>query len=212
MKGLSVFSLSIALGLLLSSLPASAEVQTYEIDTEHSSVSFKIRHLVSKTRGDFKKFSGNIEYDKKNPKKSRVTAVIDVASLDTGVEKRDAHLLKDPDFFHVSKYPEMKFETTKVTKVKKKGKKAEILGNLTLHGVTKPVILDVVLTGETTNPFSGQPVIGFTASTTIDRTQWGVTWNHEEDGEAILGKEVEITLEVEAVNKGNKDQKVSAKN
>ena len=177
-----------------------AEAAVYKIDPDHSSVSFKIRHIVSKTKGHFNDFSGTIRYDSANPKNSATKAKIQVKSIDTGVEKRDNHL-RGEDFFHADKFPEMSFETTKVTKIRKKGKQAELIGNLTMHGITKPVVIDVEMTGIAKDPW-GNERIGFSGSTKINRKDFNITWNMEgKGGGLILGDEVEIMLEIEGMRK-----------
>ena len=185
-------SLGLVFNLFLALSPTYAATEIYKIDPKHSSVSFKIRHIVSKVQGNFNSFSGTIHYDPSNPIKSKTNAIIEVASIDTGVENRDNHL-RGEDFFHVSKFPEMKFTTTKITKLKNDGKNAELVGKLTMHGITKPVVMDVVMNGK-----SGDHV-GFTGTTTINRKDFGISWNKEKDGNLILGDQVEIILEVEGI-------------
>jgi len=196
-KAIPLYTLSIFIGLLVIS--SNLQAATYKIDPSHSSVTFKVRHLVSKTQGEFKKFEGTINYDAKNPKNSSTHAVIQVGSVDTGLKKRDDHL-RSKDFFNVAMHPKMTFETTKITKVKKKGTRAELVGKLTLNGVTKPVILDITFNGKAKDPFGGNERIGFTATTKIDRRDFRMTWNHEgEDGSLLVGNEVEIILELEGI-------------
>lgn len=179
----------------------AAQAASYEIDSDHSNVSFKIRHLVSKTQGHFEKFNGVIDYNAEKPEKSTVTATIDVKSLNTGVEKRDEHL-KGKDFFNVEKNPTMKFQTVKLTKVTSDGKKGELVGKLTMNGVTKPVILNVEMTGKTKDPFSGKEKVGFSGSTKINRQDFGITWNlDDKQGGTVLGDDVDIDLNIEAVSK-----------
>lgn len=186
-------------GLLLAvagllAVPAWAGAETYTIDAIHSSVSFKIRHLFSKVPGRFNEFEGTIQVDRENLANSKVEVSIDVASIDTANERRDGHL-KSPDFFDVENHPKMTFESTKV--VPKGGNRAEVHGNLTIHGVTRPVVLDTEILGF--GPGMGGFTAGFEATTTIDRKDFGITWNRVLDaGGAVLGDEVEINLNVEA--------------
>lgn len=182
---------------LLSALAVLSSVscvfaETYEIDAVHSSVGFKIRHMVvSKTHGKFKDFAGTVVYDPKaSPKDWKVEAVIQTASIDTEDAKRDAHL-KAVDFFDVENYPTITFKSGKVERLK--GDKAKVHGDLTMHGVTKPVVLDMEMHGA----MGG--IAGFSASTKIDRMEFGITWNRVMDtGGVALGKEVEIEIEIEA--------------
>lgn len=192
-------SAMVSLGALLAlaALPVGAGAATYEIDPAHSSVGFRIRHLVGKVNGSFTKFSGTITFDKKQPAKSKVNAVIEAASIDTQNQKRDDHL-RSADFFDVAKYPTLTFASTHVS-VLGKGH-YHVLGNLTIHGVTRPTLLDVTFGGQMKNPMGPGQRAGFSATTHIDRKDFGIVWNKTLDtGGAMLGDNVEITLEVEAV-------------
>jgi polyisoprenoid-binding protein YceI len=172
----------------------------YDIDPAHSSVGFKIRHLVTKTAGKFDKFKGTIMYEKGKPETWTVMADIDPASIDTNEPKRDKHL-KSPDFFDVAKFPAMTFKSTKVKDVS--GNKMKVEGDLTIHGVTKQVELDVEMTGEGKDPW-GNEAAGFTGTTKVNRKDFGLTWNKAlEAGGFLVGDEVEIALEVEAHAKKN---------
>jgi polyisoprenoid-binding protein YceI len=170
------------------------------IDTDHSNVGFKVRHMmVSNVKGDFARFSGNVDIDDKDPAKIKVDAVIETASINTGVAKRDEHL-KSPDFFDVAKYPTMTFVSRKV---KKEGlDKFKIYGQLTLHGVTKDVVLDVQgLNNSFKDPW-GTIKKGASATTTINRKDYGLAWNKAiESGGVMVGDEVNISLEIELLKK-----------
>jgi len=189
------FCLLVALSVFSVFPPAHAEV--YDIDPVHSSVEFKIRHMVvSKTSGKFNDFSGTIHYDKNNPKAWGAEAVIQTASIDTSNAKRDGHL-RGSDFFDVEKYPTIKFKSGKVGKIK--DGKGKLHGELTMLGVTKPVVLDLEIHGAMNG------IAGFSATTTVDRTDFGISWNKVLDaGGLAIGKEVEITLEIEAHEKKSK--------
>ncbi|MBI5596202.1 MAG: YceI family protein [Elusimicrobia bacterium] len=178
--------------LALAAFPALAA--TYEIDAVHSEVSFKVRHMMmGKTSGRFGKFSGTVEFDAKNPKTWATKAVIEAASIDTDNEKRDGHL-KAADFFDVEKFPTLEFASTKVTGWK--NGKGKLEGNLTMHGVTKPVVLDLELNGETDKG------VGFSAKGKIDRREFGIVWNKALDhGGVAVGNDVDITLDIEALKK-----------
>ncbi len=189
----------LAVALLASVLSApSAWATSYEIDADHSTVGFKIRHLFSNTSGEFKTFSGKFDYVPGKPEEWKAEATIDAASIDTNVAKRDEHL-RSPDFFDVKKYPSLTFKSTQVTDVD--GDKAKLHGLLTIHGVEKPVVLDLVAHGEGKDPWGGARS-GFTATVKINRKDFGLEWNKAlETGQLMVGEDVDITLEVEGVVK-----------
>jgi polyisoprenoid-binding protein YceI len=171
---------------------APAAVETYVIDPVHSSVGFKVRHFLTKVPGSFTTFSGTITVDRDNLENSSVVAKIDVGSVTTGTEKRDNHL-KSPDFFDVAKFDSITFTSTSW---KKTGDATfDVTGDLTIHGVTKSVVLKVDLLGFGPGMMGAQ-LSGWDATTTIDRTDFGV------DGPAMLGKalgnEVAVTISIEA--------------
>ena len=191
----------LALVLVLSAVSARAE--TYVIDPGHSSIGFRIKHLVGKVPGRFTGFSGTIEYTPGKPGSWKADAKIDPATINTDNAKRDGHL-KSPDFFDVAKFPEMSFKSTKVTEVK--GEKAKLYGDLTMHGVTKAVVLDLEIGGTAKDP-SGKTHAGFTATGTLNRKDFGISYNAVLDnGGLMLGEDVAITLDIEAVLKA-KDAK-----
>ena len=170
---------------------------TWNIDTVHSAIHFSVRHMVvAKTRGRFSKWSGQIQFDPKNPAAASVEVTIDPASIDTADTQRDTHL-RSADFFDVEKFPQATFKSTKVED--KGGDTYRITGDLTLHGVTKPVSFDATFEGAGKDPWGGERA-GFSASTSIDRRQFGLEWNKAlETGGVLVGEKVELTLEVEAV-------------
>lgn len=171
---------------------------TWTFDPVHSNADFSVRHMMITTvRGGFKEVSGTIEYDPANPAASSVDATINAASIWTGVADRDGHL-RSADFLDVEKYPTITFKSTNV-KVTGEGK-AEVTGDLTMHGVTKSVVLTTELLGVSKNPFTGTETAGFTASAKINREDFGLTWNQAlETGGVLVGKDINITLDVEAV-------------
>lgn len=176
--------------------PSAAFAATYDVDIAHTTVSFKVRHLFSKTQGFFRKFEGVIEYEPGKPESWAASGVIDAASIDTNVEGRDKHL-RSPDFFETDKYPTILFRTTGV--VSSTETSAKVRGLLTLRGVEKPVELDVQILGVGPDPW-GSVRSGFTATTTINRKDFGLTWNKAvETGQLMVGEEVEITLEIEGI-------------
>lgn len=188
--------------LILSSSALRAE--TYDIDASHSQVGFRVKHLVGKVPGRFTKFSGTIDFTPGKPETWKVDATIDPASINTDNEKRDGHL-KAPDFFDVAKYPDMSFKSTKVTDVK--GETAKLHGDLTMHGVTKPVVLVLELGGTTKDPWGNQKA-GFSATGKVNRKEFGIVWNKTLDaGGLMLGEDVEVSIDVEAQVKAPEKKK-----
>ncbi len=176
-------------------IPAAARAEPFKIDAEHSTVGFSIRHLFSTVKGQFKTYDAIINYDAKSPEKSSVKATIDVKSIDTGTEKRDEHL-RSKDFFDVEHYPSMTFESTKVKMTGKN--KAKITGKLSMHGVTKDVVLEASFNGAGSDPW-GNRKAGFSATTKLNRKDYGLTWNAPvEAGGVLVGDEVTINLDIEA--------------
>jgi polyisoprenoid-binding protein YceI len=173
---------------------------TYTIDPAHSTLGFKVRHLmVAWVKGEFSGVAGSVVYDPENPANSKVEATIDVNTLHTRDEQRDAHL-KSPDFLDVAKYPTITFVSTKVQKVAEGEWK--VTGNLTIHGVIKQVVLDVEgPASEVKDPW-GNVKSGVSATTKINRTDFGLVWNAAlETGGVLVGEEVQISLELELLKK-----------
>ncbi len=182
--------------LFLLLLPAVAFSATWNIDSDHSNVQFSVKHMmVANVKGSFGTVKGTVEIDDKDVAKSGVNVTIETGSINTGVAKRDEHL-KSADFFDVTKYPAMTFVSKKV--VKSGNDKLKVTGDLTIHGITKEVVLDVAgLTAETKDPWGGLRR-GASASAKINRKDFGLTWNKAlETGGVVVGEEVLITLEVE---------------
>lgn len=167
----------------------------WAIDASHSQVNFSIRHLmISNVRGKFGTFNGTVDFHEANPASSTVDVTIDVTSITTGDEKRDGHL-KSADFFDVEKYPAMKFVHTTVEVTG--ANTAKLHGNLTIKDVTHPVILDVEYHGQQKTPW-GTTSAGFSASTTIDRKDWGLNYNAAlETGGVLVGEKVKIEIDAE---------------
>ena len=190
--------LGVVAGIVLLATPGLRAAE-YTIDPMHSKVEFKVKHLgISTVTGRFEKFSGSFSYDPAKVAASKAQATLDAASINTDVEKRDTHL-KSPDFLDVAKYPTITFASTGVQDPTPEGFK--LLGNLTLHGVTKPVILDTQVGGLVEDPW-GNKRAAFTASTTINREDYGVSWNQQlKTGGLLVGEDVKILLEVEGVQK-----------
>jgi polyisoprenoid-binding protein YceI len=189
---------AMAASALLASAALAAPV-TYDIDSSHSSAQFSVRHLmISNVKGEFTKVSGSVVWDANNLAASKVDAVIDVNTINTREAKRDAHL-KSADFFDAAKYPSLSFRSTEFRKT---DGKLQIRGDLTMHGVTRPVVLDVDgPTPEIKDPW-GNARLGATASTKLNRKDWGLSWNQVlETGGLAVGEEITITLDLEAVRK-----------
>ena len=189
---------SLALALLgLLAAGAAVRAETWNIDPAHTTVEFSVRHMmISNVKGQFEKLSGTIATNGNDPSSVQISAVIDAASINTRVEKRDAHL-KSAAFLDVDKYPTITFKSTKVEA--EGSNKWKVTGDLTLHGVTKPVVLEVETTAPIKDP-SGKTRAGASATTKIDRKDFGVIWNKPmETGGVLVGEDVSIAIEVEAV-------------
>jgi len=172
-------------------------MNSYVIDLSHSHAAFSVRHLmVSNVRGEFQKFSGEVSYDPANPEGTTASVSLDVASISTREEKRDAHL-RSADFFDAEKFPAITFKSKSA---KASGDGVAVTGDLTIHGVTHEVVLAVTdITGEHKDPW-GHTRIGGSASTKIKRSDFGMTWNSAiEAGGVLVGDEVKIQLEVELI-------------
>ena len=151
-----------------------SKATTWKIDPMHSTAEFAVKHMMFTTvKGRLAIDGGDIIFDDQNPANSSVESTLQVHTINTGVDQRDAHL-KSPDFFHADEHPTITFKSTKV---EKKGENhLHVHGDLTIHGVTKPVVLDTTFNGQGTNPY-GQTVGGFTAETQINRKDFGLTYN-----------------------------------
>ena len=182
--------------LLVYSVPSAAAV--YDLDPAHTGIGFSIEHMViSNVKGVFGSYEGSFELDNTN-KMSSAKAVIDVKSIDTKIEKRDNHL-RSPDFFDAAQYPSMTF---KATSVKQKGGQAFTLtGDLTIHGITKSVVLEGEIRGPIKDPW-GKTRAGIIVEGTIKRKDFGLTWNKLlETGGLVVGETVTIHVEGEGILK-----------
>lgn len=178
--------------------PSVLSPGVWEIDPVHTSVEFVARHLLSKVRGRFPSFRGNITIAD-DPVQSSVEVTIDAASIETGTPDRDAHL-RSPDFLDVERFPSLSFRSTAVRSGDEPGRYL-VDGELTIRDVTRPVTLDVENLGWSDDPWGGQRA-GFSASAEIERADYGAAWNVVvETGGLLVGKTVRIELEVEAVRK-----------
>jgi polyisoprenoid-binding protein YceI len=172
---------------------------TWQLDPDHSTAEFSVKHMmVSNVKGAFSNVQGTVTLDEKSPAKTTVKATIPADTVDTRQAKRDAHL-KSPDFFDVAKYPTITFESTGV-KPGAKGHYA-VSGKLTMHGVTRPVVLDAELSQPAKDPW-GNTRRGFHATTKVNREDYGLTWNKAlEAGGVMVGKDVQISLDGELIEK-----------
>jgi polyisoprenoid-binding protein YceI len=183
------------------SVQGAAATSTWQIDPNHSAAQFAVRHLgLSTVRGAFTKVSGTIQLDDKDATKSAVDVTIDAASVDTRVPDRDKDLRSD-HFFEVEKYPTLTFKSTKVEQTE--AGKLKVTGDLTIHGVTKQIVLDVEgPTAPVKDPWGNQRAAA-NATTKINRQDFGVKWNAKMDnGGWVVGDDVVITIDVEMVQKG----------
>ncbi|HVV84134.1 MAG TPA: YceI family protein [Kofleriaceae bacterium] len=169
----------------------------YTFDLSHSSVNFHVRHLmISKVHGRFTRWNGTLAIDEADLSRSRVAVEIEAASIDTKEPKRDDHL-RSADFFDVEKFPTLTFASTKVEAAG--DEQLRVTGDLTIHGVTRSVVLDVERQGEVKDPWGGVRA-GFSATTSISRKEFGLHWNAVlEAGGVAVGDKVTITLEIEAI-------------
>jgi polyisoprenoid-binding protein YceI len=181
-------------------------MSTWTLDSAHSQIEFAVKHMmVTTVRGQFRKFTAEVDFDEEHPEHSSVVAHIDASSVETGMEARDAHL-RGADFFDVATYPELVFESTSV---ERSGDDFKIHGDLTIRGETKPVILDADIGGVVPNMQGGRRA-GFSASTKISRKAWGLTWNvATEAGGLLVGDEIKISLDVALVAAETASEKVA---
>lgn len=189
--------------LIPLSLAPAARATEWALDAEHTEIGFSVRHMmVSDVRGAFDKFTGQINLDDKDLTKSTVNVEIETASINTKVAKRDGHL-KSPDFFDAAKFPKVTFKSTKI----EKGAKAntfKVTGDLTMRGVTKPVVLDVELSDEWQDPkeWGGRTHRGIKASGKLVRQDFGLAWQTKLDkGGVVLGDEVNLLISAEVIKK-----------
>jgi len=171
----------------------------WEIDPAHTRVEFGVKHMMFTTvRGRFAELEGAIELDPSSPEASSVRVDIPAAGIDTGLEARDEHL-RSPDFFDVGNHPTIRFRSSRVTGSLELGGEFEVEGELTIRGVTREVTLTGTFEGTGADPWGGTRA-GFSASTTIDRRDYGLTWNQAlEAGGILVGNDVKISLQVQAV-------------
>ena len=171
--------------------------QTWQIDSAHSGIHFSVRHLViAKVRGQFSRWTGALTVPDGDFAQATVDVTIDATSVETGVADRDTHL-KSADFFDVEKFPELTFRSRRIEP--KGGDRFALIGDLTIRGISREVVLDVESAGQTKDPW-GNVRAGFEGKTAVDRKEFGLTWNQVlEAGGVMVCDKVEIEIEVEAV-------------
>jgi polyisoprenoid-binding protein YceI len=172
-------------------------IERWAIDSSHSGIHFSVRHLViAKVRGQFSRWTGALETPGSDFARASLDVVIDASSIDTGVADRDAHL-RSADFFDVERYPDITFKSTSVTPTA--ADRLRVDGALTIKGVTRPVTLDVEILGQAKDPW-GNERAAFSATTSIDRREFGLTWNQVlETGGVMVGERIDIAIDIEAV-------------
>jgi polyisoprenoid-binding protein YceI len=170
---------------------------SWQIDLSHSHIQFSVRHMmISKVRGRFEQFSGNVELDEQNPANSRVEVQIEAASIDTKSADRDKHL-RSPDFFDAEQFPYLTFKSKRVEQID--ATHGRIIGDLTIRDVTREVVLDTEYAGQAKSPW-GTTSAGFSAETKINRKEWGLNWNVAlETGGWLVSDEITISIELELV-------------
>jgi polyisoprenoid-binding protein YceI len=186
--------------LVAAPLLAQNAPESWTVDKNHSTATFKVRHMMANVVGQFRDFNGDIRIDRANPKQSSVEFTIQAASIDTGNGNRDEHL-RGPDFFDATKFPAITFKSTAVTP--KSATEFDVIGDLTMHGVTKRVTLPVSFLGfgKTARGEKG----GFEIETTLNRKDYGIVWNKSlDEGGLLLGEDVKVTINLEV------DRKVAA--
>ena len=176
----------------------SNKTTIWKIDPAHTHVEFAVKHLtIATVRGRFSDVSGAVTVAGDDFSQARVEATVGVASIDTREPNRDAHL-KSPDFFDIAKYPAMTFKSRRVA-LTHEDNHYRLIGDLTLHGVTKEIVFDVLLEGRTTDPY-GNNRIGFSATSRISRKEFGLAWNQLlETGGVVVGDDVKIALDAELI-------------
>jgi len=188
-----------------------ANKTTWQLDPAHTNTEFSAKHMMFTTvRGHFTDLSGTIRVDEEDPSRSSVEVEIDASSLDTGVEDRDNHL-RSGDFLDVENHPKLVFKSKRVEgSPREPGDRFKVIGDLTIRGNTHEVTLEAEYQGRGPDPWGGERT-GFSASTTIDRRDWGLTWNKAlEAGGILVSNEVKIELDVQAVKETEKEKQEAA--
>jgi len=198
-KSLARFTLAATIAATLA-VPSPTATTTWQIDPAHTAAGFSVKHMMIATvRGQFKGVTGTVNWDDQDISNSIVDVTIDANTVDTGEPKRDADL-KSANFFDVAHYPTITFKSTKIERIS--AAKMKVAGNLTIHGITKPVVLDVEgPSGAVKDPW-GNTRVALNATTTVNRMDYGVKWNAKMDGGGIVvGDDVNINIDLEMIKK-----------
>ncbi len=181
---------------MTATLDAVNAAQTYTIDKMHSEVAFQVRHLLTKVRGRFTEFAGTVSFDQEHPEQSSASLTIDASSIDTSTADRDTHLRSD-DFFAVGTFPTLTFASSRVFKTG--DDTYDVVGTLTIRGVAKEITMPVTYLGTAKDPW-GNVRAGFETSLTLNRKDFGLTWNAAlETGGFLVGDEVRLNLSIQAI-------------
>ena len=181
---------------MTATLDVTKTTQAYVIDKMHSEVAFQVRHLLTKVRGRFTEFAGTVLFDEEHPEQSSASLSVDASSIDTGTPDRDTHLRSD-DFFAVGIHPTLSFESSRV--VKTADDTYDVVGMLTIRGITREITLPVTYLGTARDPY-GNTRAGFEAGITINRKDFGLAWNAAlETGGFLVGDQVQISLSIQAL-------------
>jgi polyisoprenoid-binding protein YceI len=185
---------------MATTVPTQSSITTWNIDAAHSTIEFAAKHMmITSVKGRLADAKGTITIDEAHPDRSTVTVEFDAASLDTRSEQRDQHL-RSADFLDVEKFPTISFKSRRVEGARsEEGKSFKVVGDLTIHGVTREVTLDAVYEGAGKDPWGGSRV-SFSASTKIDRREFGLVWNAAlETGGVLVSNDIKVQIEVQAV-------------
>jgi len=199
----TILPVGLLAALATAGIGGSAQASDWELDPAHTTATFSVRHLVVSTvEGRFEKVSGNVALDEANPARSSVDIAIDASSINTGNSQRDGHL-KSPDFFDVAKFPKLEFKAKKIDKAG--AGKFKVEGDLTMHGVTRPVTLDVEGPSAAIKDPMGRMVRAVAARGKLNRKDWGLTWNKAlEGGGVLVSDEVKLEIHAELVEAAGK--------
>ena len=190
-------AMGLVFGVLAFGVAGTASAATWKVDPAHTTVGFRVSHLFTRVQGRFDDFDGSIEFDPARPEATVVRGSIRAASIDTNHQKRDKHL-RSGDFFDVEKFETIEFESTGGV-LQLQGSRGKLAGDLTIRGVTKPVVLDVEFLGQGSDPW-GNVRAGFAATLEINRSDYGLNWNEVlETGGLLVGEAVEIRIDVEGL-------------
>ena len=187
-----LFAACVFLALACSSVRAN---EIFKFDQAHSAITFKVRHMLGTAKGKFTKFSGTIEIDREHPEKSSVTATIQAASIDTAIAKRDEHL-RTADFFNVQQYPEITFKSRRVKQTG--ANTGEIAGDFTMHGVTRPITLNVQLLGDPQSAAKDQATRWRVTTAPLKRSEFKLGWSKGVETVSMIGDDVAIDIQIEA--------------